>query len=144
MGKVVLMEARTMNVNVLDLPEGFTLGWIAEQIGAEWAEIVRPARMTDYVMIVDEEGKLKDNMYVNTVGSWLYEADRHGDVILGNCIFMKEEMGPEGPTLAGIEDVQAESLKGLLDAEKSEMTGSLLTALHGAGAAVKIMRGNAW
>lgn len=142
--KIIKVEARTMDVRVLDLPEQFTAKWIAEQIGAEWIEIVRPVRANDFVMIVDEEGRLRDNMYVNTVASWLYGSDKHGEVILGDCVLMMEEMGPEGPDLAGIDEFQAKKIQLQLDSEKSGMTMVLLTALHGAGAAKKIMRGNEW
>lgn len=135
MGKVVKVAARAGKVEILDFPEDFTLSWAAEQIGAEWAEIVRPRRLFDgCVMIVDEEGKLKDNAYGNTVASWLYAADEHGEVIVGDCLFMAEEQGPEGGELVGLDEQQAEALKKEIDANVYAWATALFHALKAKGA----------
>ncbi len=54
-------------------------------------------------MLVDEEGKFKDNA-PNLVGSYLYMTDRHGDLIVGNILFVGEKWSEDGIDFCGIED----------------------------------------
>lgn len=54
-------------------------------------------------MLIDEEGLLKENE-PNLIGSYLYEADRHGHPIMGNILFVGEEWGSDGIDFCGIED----------------------------------------
>ena len=66
-------------------------------------EIVRPRRLkSPYVMIVDEEGLLKE-CHENLVGSVLYGASEHGYPIFGDIVIMREDFGPEGPDLFGLD-----------------------------------------
>ena len=77
-------------VTILDCPEGIPLDWLRKEIGCEWIEIVRPLGLPrGYVMIIDEEGKLKPNA-MNMVGSFLYQTHKHGDEIMGNFVLVKE------------------------------------------------------
>lgn len=54
-------------------------------------------------MLVDEEGRLKENE-PNLIGSYLYESDRHGNHIMGNVLFVGEELTDEGIDFCGIEE----------------------------------------
>ena len=77
---------------------------IAKELGCDWCEIIRPRRLPrGYVMVGDEESKLKPN-FENFVGSWFYETDKHGEPIVGPVMILKEVFGPEGPELDGLVD----------------------------------------
>lgn len=79
------------NAKIVDVPDNANCEWYATQIGCEWIEIVRPAKLPrGYVMIVDEEGLLKPN-FINLTGSWLYGTETHGNPIMGNILIVREE-----------------------------------------------------
>lgn len=61
-------------------------------------------------MLVDEEGRLKENE-PNLIGSYLYESDRHKYHIMGNVLFVGEEMTDEGIDFCGIEESVFKVLK---------------------------------
>ena len=42
-------------------------------------------------MLIDEEGRLKEDMKPNLIGSYLYETEKHGNPIMGNILFVGEE-----------------------------------------------------
>lgn len=91
--------------SIVDVKEPIRFNDIAKKLGFEWCEIVRPRGLTrPYVMIVDEEGLLK-NAETNFTGSYLY-----GALIVGNIMILKEEMGPEGPEVFGLDETEAELL----------------------------------
>jgi hypothetical protein len=54
-------------------------------------------------MLVDEEGRLKENE-PNLIGSYLYESDKHKNHIMGNILFVGEELTSEGIDFCGIEE----------------------------------------
>lgn len=82
------------------------LSKIAKALGFEWCELVRPVGLKGkFVMIVDEEGLLKDNPVPNLVGSYWY-----GATIAGNLMVLKEVMGDEGPELSGLTDKECEEV----------------------------------
>ena len=54
-------------------------------------------------MLIDEESRLKENE-TNLIGSYLYGTDKHGCPILGNVLFVGEELGSDGIDFCGIED----------------------------------------
>lgn len=102
-------------VTILDCPEGIPLDWLRKEIGCEWIEIVRPLGLPrGYVMIIDEEGKLKPNA-MNMVGSFLYQTHKHGDEIMGNFVLVKEDWGDEGLELTGLSDEMARFIKAMCD-----------------------------
>lgn len=61
-------------------------------------------------VLVDGEGLLKENK-PNLLGSYLYEADKHGNLIMGNILFVGEKWGEEGIDFCGIEDAVLEILE---------------------------------
>lgn len=63
-----------------------------EKIGCEWIECVycSDKRGNRICMMVDEEGKLKEERYMNPIASWLYGTHRHGDPIVGNAMLVFE------------------------------------------------------
>lgn len=72
----------------------------------------RPTRVAGQCvsMLADEEGLLKENE-PNLIGSYLYEADRHGNLIMGNILFVGEEWGDDGIDFCGIADSVFEKLE---------------------------------
>lgn len=91
---------------VADVDDSIDLSEIAKKLGFEWCEIVRPVGLKGkFVMIVDEEGLLKNRPVQNIVGSYWY-----GGTIAGNMMVLKEVMGPEGPELSGLDEAEAEKV----------------------------------
>lgn len=60
-------------------------------------------------MLVDEEGRYHD-LEMNLVGSYLYEMEKHGCVIVGNILIVGEVWSEDGIDFCGISDSQFESL----------------------------------
>jgi hypothetical protein len=86
-----------------------------ERVGG-WIEIVHPARLPKpYVMLVDEEGRLKYRL-PNAVGCYFYETDIHGQPIVGNILICAEGVvGKYGELDSlGLTDAQAEEVKGII------------------------------
>ena len=103
---------------VLDLEEPIhsTAG---EVVGGKGGliEIVRPRLLEDpFVLLVDEEGLLKDRNPCNLVGCFLYETLRHGNPIVGTIIMMAEHKNKH----------EEYDLRGLSDEELEYMTDKLL------------------
>lgn len=86
-------------------------------------EIVRPRRLyTDLnysdsyyhnvvvVMLVDEEGLCKPNVY-NLIGSYLYKTDKPHNAIAGNVLFVGEERREDGLYLCDLPEKTFETLK---------------------------------
>lgn len=104
------------NITVHDYPKGNYKeqnAVLSELIGngCELVEEVRPKRLYEKLkfnfkatekegesisMLVDEEGLLKDKIYVNPIASYLYEYDKHGSVIAGNVLFIGEKLDSNG------------------------------------------------
>lgn len=61
-------------------------------------------------MLVDEEGRLKENE-PNLIGSYLYEADKHRNHIMGNVLFVGEKWTGDGIDFCGIEESVFTELK---------------------------------
>ncbi len=59
-------------------------------------EIVHPRGLkAPYIMIVDEEGRLKD-LPMNFIGCVLYETHKHSQPIAGDVFIMREDDSPLG------------------------------------------------
>lgn len=65
-------------------------------------------------MLVDGEGLLKDNK-PNLIGSYLYEVNKRGNLIMGNVLFVGEYLDKEGIDFCGIENNVFEVLKQKLE-----------------------------
>ena len=106
MKKAVLSRPK-QKMEIVDIAEPIDLQQLGQLIGADYVEIVKAHRLPDgYVMIVDEDGKLKPNC-VNAACSFLYGADGHGDPIVGNALILQETYGLQGPELSGLEEDDA-------------------------------------
>lgn len=69
--------------------EMFDIG--REAIGCEWIELVEPEPLArdGYLLMIDEEAKLKGMCFINCIASHLYESERHGDPIVGDAVIVK-------------------------------------------------------
>ena len=75
-----------------------------------YLECVNPRGLPrPYVMIVDEEGLLKEKA-MNLVGSVLYETFKHGSPIVGDIVIMREEHNYDGTDFAGLTAEDTEEL----------------------------------
>ena len=79
--KFAVMLTDTQEIKTLECDPQEELFEIARgTIGCEWIELVEaePLAKDGYLMLIDEEGKLKN-------------ADRHGDAIVGNVMIVRAE-----------------------------------------------------
>lgn len=105
-GLVVTTENEVL-VKEFDQPLNESIG---EVVGG-YIEIVHPRGLAyPFTMIVNEEGLMQD-LPLNLVGSYLYEAHKHGHPIVGNIVIMAEGMTPSGYDITGLPDDAIESLK---------------------------------
>lgn len=84
---------------------------LAKLIDCDWIQIVRP-RNSKYVLVVDEEGKLKENS-INPHASVMYGYLKHKEPIVGKALLMREVLTENGYELTGLED--AKEIKDILD-----------------------------
>ena len=97
--------------SVVDVPEnGKRLYAIVRKVIGGYMENVYPKGLPKgYVMIVDEEGKLKDKP-VNDTGSYLYRSHVHGDFIVGDVIILKLGTYKGEHDIVGIPDDEIDAL----------------------------------
>lgn len=98
-------------VRLEDVPgNGEVLYKIVRAAIGGYMENVYPKGLPDgFVMIVDEEGKLKGKS-VNETGSVLYRSREHGDFIVGDVIILKLGTYQGEHDIVGIPDEEAEEL----------------------------------
>ena len=102
---------------IVDAPDNFDWDWMKDKIGCDWIEIVHPMRLPEgFVMIVDEEGLLKENE-LNPVGCWFYKTDVHGEPIVGDILILKEEEGDDGIECVGMTDDEVAEIFSLIGRE---------------------------
>ena len=98
-------------ISLIDVSEnGKPLYEIVRKVIGGYMENVYPKGLpADYVMIVDEEGKLKGKP-INQIGSRLYLSHIHGDSIVGNIIILKLGFYQGEHDIVGIPDDEANKL----------------------------------
>ena len=100
------------HVDIIDVPQQRSLlSWFYTQIGCSCIENVYPRGLQEpYMMVVDEEGLLKDDPVINFLGSYLYETQEHGHPIVGTALVMQRVLTYDGPDIGGIPDQEAQKL----------------------------------
>ena len=73
------------------------------ELGASRKNGMEPGDCTS--MLVDEEGILR-GLETNTVGSYLYEADKHGNEIAGNILIVGKKWAGDGIEFCGMSENQ--------------------------------------
>lgn len=61
----------------------------AEEVVGDWVERVRPVGLPGYLMLVNENGLLRD-LQVNVAGSLFYGTQFHGNPIVGDIVIAKD------------------------------------------------------
>ena len=82
---------------------------VRDTIGGYMENVYPKGLPEEYVMIVDEEGKLK-GYPVNPIGCYLYQSHIHGDAIVGNVIILKLGIYQGEHDIVGIPDDEANNL----------------------------------
>ena len=107
--KVGIIELKSMDLECL-----------ANAIGCKWVEVVRPKLLykllkqkpisrygdRNIVMIVDEEGWLKESPEINVIASFLYGEPG----IVGDVLFVAEELTENGIDIAELTESEAIAL----------------------------------
>lgn len=107
---VVHVPARSGKPTKVNIPDDDTLHGLQRLVGG-YIEIVRPRLLPrDWVMVVDDEGKLKD-YEINALGTILYHSP--WDTINGDIVLVREDMVPDDegfmvPDLVSLTDEEAE------------------------------------
>jgi len=79
--------------------------------------VLSPHLPSGFIMAIDEDGKI-NGLPINDFGSWLYEADLHGDVIVGDVFLMKIEQSPDtSHNVVGLTDEDIQALVGRFNLE---------------------------
>ena len=97
-------------------------------LGCDWIEILEPEALAqeNLVLLIDEEGKLKGNGFVNCVASHLYGSEQHGDVIVGSAVIVKAS----GESLDLLTDNEAKQLAGNMMKIRGHAIGSIAKAFQ--------------
>lgn len=106
MSKIIRIDVNN-HVDILEWKHDYD--YLCSLISSECCiyEIVYSKRLeignTRYVMLVDEEGKLKPH-HQNLLGSFLYGQDLHGGYIAGNMLIVKLNITEDGYDICGIDN----------------------------------------
>ena len=87
--------------------------------------VMSPHLPSGIIMAVDEEGKI-NGLPKNDFGSWLYEADLHGDVIVGDVFLVKIEQSPD--TSCNVVGLTDEDIQDLAARFKLELVPAAVNA----------------
>lgn len=114
---VKLYDRPMMNTIVERKEDERLLPFSYREIGCDCIEIVRPDTLKEpYVIIVDEEGLLKDEPKLNTIASYLYGTQNHGQPIVGKVLIMKTVETEDGEDIAWLDYDEAWAIMNAMDA----------------------------
>lgn len=118
-GLVVTTE-KTMRVQDFSEPTHRSIG---DAVGG-YFEVVHPVRLKrPYCMVVNEEGMIL-GLPINSFGSFLYGADYHGNVILGDIVLLKEGINSDGePDILGLNEQDIKYLCDMVSSGKGARDG---------------------
>lgn len=99
-------------------PEQSFLDFCYENIGCQCVEKVNARYLKEpFVLMIDEEGRFKDQPVVNFIASYLYGTHEHHEPIVGNAMVMKLGMTDAGPDILPLDEAEArhveESMKAI-------------------------------
>lgn len=88
------------------------LDFCYQNIGCQYVETVHPRYLQEpYILIIDEEGRLKDKPSINVIASYLYGTHEHHEPIVGNVLVMKLGMTNEGPDILPLDEAEARQVE---------------------------------
>lgn len=115
MEEFALMLRAKGDVLRIEMPKDRGWRWYGQQIGADLVENVRPRGLEEpYMMLVDEEGLLKEAPEVNGLASWLYETHKHGHPIVGDVLIVRSVETEDGGDIEGLSGEEADKIAGRL------------------------------
>jgi len=108
---VVKLDA-DLSVSIIEMKrEESFLDFCYQNIGCQYIEHVRAKGLIEpYVLIIDEEGRLKDKPAVNFIASYLYGAHEHHEPIVGNALIAKIGMTSGGLDILPLEEAEAQQV----------------------------------
>lgn len=93
-------------------PDQGLLDFCYQNIGCQYVETVHPRYLQEpYILMIDEEGRLKDKPMVNFIASYLYGTHEHRQPIVGNALVMKLGMTDEGPDIMPLDEAEARQVE---------------------------------
>lgn len=93
-------------------PEQELLDFCYQNIGCQYIETVHPRYLQEpYILMIDEEGRLKDKPAVNFIASYLYGAHEHHEPIVGDVLVMKMGMTNEGHDIMLLDEAEARQVE---------------------------------
>lgn len=93
-------------------PDQGLLDFCYQNIGCQYVETVHPRYLQEpYILIIDEEGRLKDKPAVNFIASYLYGTHEHCQPIVGNVLVMKLGMTDDGPDILPLDEAEARQVE---------------------------------
>ena len=94
------------------MPDQGLLDFCYQNIGCQYVETVHPRYLQEpYILMIDEEGRLKDKPMVNFIASYLYGTHEHRQPIVGNALVMKLGMTDEGPDIMPLDEAEARQVE---------------------------------
>ena len=112
--KYALKIKTNHTIDIIEMPEKRNASWFANQIDCDYIQVVRPKYYSDYIIVLDEEGKLKPN-HLNVVASAMYATFEHGDPIVGDCLLVKEGIHNGEYDLVGLSLAEANKVKASIE-----------------------------
>ena len=101
-------------IEIIYVPEERDAGWFASKIGCNYIQVVCPKYYDDYLIVLDEDGKLKPN-HLNIIASAMYATFEHGDPIVGDCLLVKEGIHNGEYDLVGLSLAEANKVKASIE-----------------------------
>jgi len=88
---------------------------MGDEVGGHFERVNPRLLEKPYCFLCNESGLLQE-LPINLVGSVMYGFLEHGQPIVGDIIFMREDFGPDGPDLFGLSDDDISYLLGSIAA----------------------------
>lgn len=103
----------TLNIEIVEKkPDQGLLDFCYQNIGCQYVETVHARYFQEpYILMIDEEGRLKDKPSINFIASYLYGTHEHHEPIVGNVLVMKLGMTDEGPDILPLDEAEARQVE---------------------------------
>ena len=103
----------TLNIEIVEKkPDQGLLDFCYQNIGCQYVETVHARFLQEpYILMIDEEGRLKDKPSINFIASYLYGTHEHHEPIVGNVLVMKLGMTDEGPDILPLDEAEARQVE---------------------------------
>ena len=103
-----------LSIDIVQPKKGESLlDFCYREIGCDMIEMVRPKGLDrPFLLVIDEEGLLKDEPVVNFIGSYLYRTQEHGNPIVGEVLIMQDIDTNSGPDIGFLTEDQAWAIAG--------------------------------